>query len=232
MKRILLWLSCTLVVCSCTSKPPEQMEKPVKQSSTNTFLPNVARVLSPPASPPEVSATLARVFGNAVVPSSDARAFATGDFNGDGSADLAVLVRPRRTKLGTINDELANWTIQDANQFFTPPAGQRVVFRDKAKRPTAQGNQLLLAVVHGYGQEGWRDNRARQAYLVLHAGCAPLQSIPAHGHIENAPASIKLSDLIYEGSRRSEFLFWTGSQYAWGSITPNTSNLKRAGGRE
>jgi hypothetical protein len=114
-----------------------------------------------------------------------------------------------------INGELANWTIQDANQFFTPPAGQRVIFRQKRSRPSVEPGEPLLAVIHGIGDAGWKDSAARQAYLVRHAAFGCLRAIPATSHIENAPASIKNSEVIYERSKRAAFLFWNRSQYTW-----------------
>ncbi len=215
MTRKYLWMAALAFVCACTAKPPARVEEPIKQNTGNAFLPNPSRALSRPASEKEVDATLERIFGQLVVADRGDQSFVTGDFNGDGSADLAVIVFPLKTKVGTINDELANWTVQDAAQFFTPPQGQRVVFREKEARPTVRAGEPLLAVVHGFGNDGWRAPAARQAYLVRHAGVGPLRAVPAPGDVENAPPSIKNADIIYEGSGNTGFLFWNGSQYAW-----------------
>lgn len=219
MKRNSLWLAGIAFLCACTAKPPSRVEEAVKQNSPSTFLPNISRVVSRPASPKEVDAALQRVFGQVLIAEQADHSFVVGDFNGDGSPDLAVMVMPVKAKLGMINDELANWTIQDADHFFTPLAGQRVVFRQKQSRPAVRSGETLLAVVHGSGSQGWRDSAARQAYLVRHAALHPLRAVPAPGHIENAPPSIKSPDVIYEGSSHADFLFWNGSQYAWSPKT-------------
>lgn len=221
MKRSVPFLAAIALVCSCNTKPPTRVEQPVKQQAAETFLPDLGRVVSKPASSKEVDATLHRIFGQTVVAIHAEHSFVTGDFNGDGSPDLAVIVLPAKSKLAMINGELANWTIQDADQFFTPVAGERVVFRQKQLRPSVEAGEPLLAVIHGFGNAGWRDPVSRQAYLLRHAAFGALRATPASGHIESATPSIKKSDVIYESSNRVGFLFWNGSQYAWNGKANN-----------
>ncbi|PYY17257.1 MAG: hypothetical protein DMG61_02895 [Acidobacteria bacterium] len=71
----------------------------------------------------------------------------------------------------------------------------------------------MLAVIHGYGPNGWRDPNAKQAYLVRHAGNGPIQSRPAPDGMDGAPASITRSEIIFEPQGEPGFLFWTGWQY-------------------
>lgn len=171
---------------------------------------------SSPATVAEVNDALHRIFASAVISTSQEHSFTTGDFNGDGSDDLAVLVHPIDSRLKTLNDPLANWTIQDATQAFVPPPNQRVVFLPpKPKPPSAHSRELLLAVIHGYGPNGWRDPNAQQAYLVRHPGSGPIETRPAPDHVDGAPVSIAHSAIIFEPAGTPGFLFWTGSQYAW-----------------
>ncbi|HKW77218.1 MAG TPA: FG-GAP repeat protein [Terriglobales bacterium] len=227
MKRKSLWLVVIAFLCACTAKPPTRVEEPIKQTKPKASLPNASKVPSRAASAKEVDAALQRIFGRVVVADRGHHSFVTGDFNGDGSPDLAVIVFPLKAKLGMINDELANWTVQDASQFFSPPQGQGVVFRQKEARPAVRAGEPLLAVIHGVGADGWRDPTARQAYLVRHAGFGPFRTVPAQRRIENTPASIKNADVIYEGSGKAGFLFWNGSQYAWNPKTNGKPESER-----
>jgi hypothetical protein len=142
-----------------------------------------------------------------------------GDFNGDGSEDLAIVARPKDARLPEINSEFANWIIQDAEQAMIPNGNQRVVRLESAKpvlTKIAAGEQVL-AIIHGYGAAGWRNADARQAYLVKHAA----------GLLEGTEPSvsekaIRAMHLPVEGdiikttrSNRRGFIFWTGGMYAW-----------------
>lgn len=133
--------------------PVREVERePVLPAPPQVAPPSPAALFSPPA-PGEASEALRRVFGQTV--SSPEAAFA-GDFNGDGSQDLAVVVRGAR--LPELNSELANWIVQDAQGA-----------QDGTVRTRVSGGDALLAVIHGYGTLGWRDADARQAYLVTNA---------------------------------------------------------------
>lgn len=140
----------------------------------------------------DVRAAIQRVFGEAVTV--DPGRVAAGDFNGDGSEDLAVAARAAPAMLDRLNDEVANWTLQDAS---APRPGDRV---------TLAREEALLAVVHGYGPAGWRDPQARQSYLVRHAVARPRVTRDAHGlaHV-----------LVDDAPGHPGFLYWSGSRYVW-----------------
>ena len=63
-----------------------------------------------PAPPPasDVRAAVGRVYKGAVALDARPGSAAVGDFNGDGSEDLAVRVRAEASRLGDLNDDLAN----------------------------------------------------------------------------------------------------------------------------
>lgn len=153
---------------------------------------------STPAPPKarDVKAAIQRVFGEAVTV--DPGRAATGDFNGDGSEDLAVAARPAPARLDHLNDDLANWTLQDASASRT------------SDRVTVARADALLAVVHGYGAAGWRDPQARQSYLVRHAVARPRVARDAHGLAQV---------LVDDAPGHPGFLYWSGSRYVW-TATP------------
>src|SRR6187551_2445600 len=88
------------------------------------------------------------------------RAILVGDFNGDNSEDVAVVVRPSREKIAELNSEYVNWILEDPHQAH--PAELKV----HPARPSIRRNDLLLAVIHGHDREGWRNTLARQTYLL------------------------------------------------------------------
>jgi len=191
---------------------PIPVTTPLPQKS-----PEPAAPLPPPTSV-EVAGVLSRVFADDLRLASSAQAlFIAGDFNGDDSQDLAMIVRPAPGKLEDINSELANWIIQDADVFFVPPSGQHVVTVPKITAAKVMEGETVLAVVHGYGRQGWRNPDARQGYLVKHAAATFLSLGPsiAEKSIRQMHLPVR-TEIIYElRNKKRGFLFWTGQAYAW-----------------
>jgi hypothetical protein len=86
--------------------------------------------------------------------------FVAGDFNGDSSQDIAVVLQPAPEKLADLNEEFPNWILKDP---FAPGAESRV------PRLRVAAQDSLLAVIHGYGTNGWRDPEATQTFLLKNA---------------------------------------------------------------
>ena len=112
---------------------------PAPRLSPRRLLQPLRRPSCPHPRMSEVKAALHRVFGDSCsLPALRALKgvqFIVGDFNGDQSEDLALTVRPAAGKLKEVNDELANWIIQDADKAFIPPSGKAVVTPPKQERP-------------------------------------------------------------------------------------------------
>jgi hypothetical protein len=184
---------------------PESEAAPSGLVSMDSLVPESAPKPSSPRRA-ETQAAVRRVFADAVVP--DARRTVAGDFNGDDAPDLAVVVRPARGALDRINHELANWTLQDAAG--RAPGGGRV---------QVAAQDVLLAVIHGYGAGGWRNPEARQSYLIRNAAGDAL-TVRARGAAERNLAETGLArlrgDVITQsiGGRRG-FVYWSGSRYLW-----------------
>jgi hypothetical protein len=177
-------------------------------------------IVTPPPMPSEVRQAIQRVYQRSVTVYAKRNGhFIAGDFNGDRSQDIAVIVKPGEGKLADLNNDLANWTIQDAQNVAihvaktlsrpTPPAPMKV-----------KTNDLLLAVIHGYGSTGWRDPQARQTYLLRNAVGIDLEVQPPSSVLNSATDKRKLprlrGDVVMEKmAGQTGMLYWTGAKYAW-----------------
>ena len=199
-----LVLSCLL--CGCAkreaAKAPTPQPSPAEQST--------ARAVQQPApASAEVSEAVTRVFKDAATIDSRRQPnFFAGDFNGDASQDLAVFVQPANGRLAEMNQELPPWILKDPFAVDSRATPLRI-----------ESNELLLAIIHGYGPNGWRDAQATQTYLLKKAVVLEVRADP-----QIAPASANherkqprfVGDLIGASLRgKPGYLYFTGAQYSW-----------------
>lgn len=174
------------------------------------------------ASPADLRECIKRVYGDAVtVEEGRTDNYVTGDFNGDGSQDIAVFVRPGRGMLREINDELANWTLEDPREVQGP--GAEKVSRSPGERPppvrVARG-ELLLAIIHGHKDEGWHNPAATQTYLLRNAVGGDLKMrrrIEALDMLrtDGRPPALTGDVMSETLAQEQGFLYWNGAKYAW-----------------
>jgi hypothetical protein len=218
---------CLLVFFSGCAQPKQPLKEtaivipePTQQSQDQSA---GRLIVTPPPRPSEVREAVQRVYQRSVTVYAKRNGhFITGDFNGDRSQDIAVIVKPGEGKLADLNSDVANWTIQDAQNVAihvtrtlsrpTPPAPMKV-----------KPNDLLLAVIHGYGSSGWRDPQARQTYLLRNAVGMDLE-VPRSTVINAATDKRKLprlrGDVVMEiMAGQTGILYWTGAKYAWYPFT-------------
>jgi hypothetical protein len=180
---------------------------------------------SPPSAPPkasEVQAALARTYKGAVA--FDERGpLVIGDFNGDGSQDIAVVVRASKDKLAELNDELSNWIVADPLKVqppdprsFDPHQGVQKLSPAPA-RPRVEAGDALVVVIHGFKESGWRNPEAMQTYLLKNVAGADLRAEPRAAAQSDAQKRLRLlGDVIRERlGDESGFLYWTGASYGW-----------------
>lgn len=175
----------------------------------------------PPPSSAEARATLERVYKKAVVfEEGRADSFAAGDFNGDGSTDLAAIVKPSGDALNEINSEFANWILADPRSAvpFDPDRPKQAPTPGKGP-PRVEARDALLAIVHGHGAEGWRSPEATQSYLLK--GVAA-QGMRAFAVKDFPPALVVRRSLnaradILSGKLAGVdgFLYWSRGKYVW-----------------
>lgn len=220
-----------LVFAACTkSAQPNATSSPSPALLKSPELPTKSaetqpRATNSPVNPPtaaEVKASLERVYKQVVVPVGDPIAFAVaGDFNGDGSEDIAVAVSPAKDALAEINSEFANWILADPKRVATFDPKKRVQsLPAQSGPPRVESGDSLLAIVHGYGPKGWRDRDATQSYLLKNAAGTGMRVMP----LKNYPPALKVMErgaksradvLIQNLGGKTGFLYWAAGKYAW-----------------
>jgi hypothetical protein len=217
---IAIFVLAALEGCNSKSSNGQTMEKPIAVSTPqpSPVAATATPVKLPPPTQAEVETAFHRVFGDdLIVNAANRESFIVGDFNGDGSEDLAIIARPAPGKVNEVNSELANWTIQDADKAFIAPAGKAVVVPPRQPRAHVESGEEVLAIIHGYGPQGWRNPDARQAYLIKHAAATFTGIAPSLS--QKAVRAMKLpveTEIIKQvRNNKKGFLFWTGGVYAW-----------------
>jgi len=218
--------------CSKTVETPKSAE-PEARAITNSSSPTpslvaLGRATPTPAGPSEsprppeadeVIEALARVFNKTVsLDETRAASFVVGDFNGDGSEDLAVVSKANESSLPEINNELANWILEDPRAIPIP--GSKAANELQRPKPVkVEKTDSLLAIIHGVGAQGWRNREARQSYL-LRNGAGTNILVRSAGELQRDSANSRLpplrGDAISETMNgRHGLIFWTGAKYAW-----------------
>lgn len=214
------------VMTGCV-KPPEQprVEQPpppgaalLDAPAPEQAMPDSALKLPTPTQA-DVRSAIARIYKDAVIV--DPSQFVVGDFNGDGSQDVAVVVKPAMGMLADINSEVANWILEDPQKVVLPDPSKATQPLAPPPKPTrVEQSDTLLAVLHGYGPLGWRDPKSRQTYLLRNGAGRSLKSNTLADLLKSSNSTAKLlklrGDVINETiGEESGFLYYTGAKYAW-----------------
>lgn len=221
-----LFIACSILGLSgCVRPEPESpalvKEQPVQALPAPPTQPT-ERAKLPPPKPAEIQDVIKRVYKDAVtVDGNHNTYFTVGDYNGDFSEDIAIIVRPVEASLSDINHELANWMLGDPTK-IKPPDPKIIVQREMPKLEPViiEKGDLLLAIIHGHGETGWRNTEATQTYLLKNAVHGDMKTLPPDGYRkankDNKNRLQLLGDLIgqiFEGN--AGFLYYTGAKYAW-----------------
>jgi hypothetical protein len=229
LRRLFLMVAACVLSSSCAKAPPPPRveEKPIPPgagSNVDTVAVKSAPDL-PAAKPAEVEQAIERVFKGAVTTKTDQTPyFFVGDFNGDLSQDLAVVVKSAPGKLPEINDELAPWILVEPIQ-TTKPATKGLPYIDlhakmtKRRQVVIDEKDNLLAVIHGFQSKGWRDSQATQTYVLKDAVGAKMEA-QARKQIVWAGNKDKLphisGDVIAQTvNEQYGFLYYNGAMYSW-----------------
>ena len=216
----ILLLTVCLLTCSCSKSNNALVETaPAYQPSPTSAPLKMPSVVA--AKLPEVQEAVRRVFKDlAVIDSASNPSFFTGDFNGDASQDLAVVLKPAQGKLAEMNEEYPTWLLRDP---FLPARAEKLTI-------SVEERDLLLAIIHGYGENDWRDSQATQTFLLKNSVGNNI-TVQSTKDFLSAHSGRKLprpqGDLISETVRgTSGYLYYASSNYAW--YDPKTFKPKSA----
>jgi hypothetical protein len=202
----------TLYWFGCSSNPPHQrtsgqaapISQPLAPSQESTRV-------------SEVEEAVRRVFkDNALIAQDYKPSFVLGDFNGDRSPDVAVVLKVAQGKTSQMNQQSPPWILKDP--FVTAAPGKAPL--------RVLDDEVLLAVIHGYGSEGWRDSQATQTYLLKNSIGAKIEA-RSKAEVIAANQGKKLpqlrGDLIGELlNGKTGYLYYAVSTYSW--YDPSTFN--------
>lgn len=195
--------------CSGNKKPAVAETAPaVYQPTPETPSPARLATLAAP-NLPEVEEAVRRIFKDVAVVHPDYKSgFVAGDFNGDLSQDLAVVVKPVPEKLAAMNEEYPPWLLRDPRA----PQNSRQPLR-------VEKDEALLAVIHGYGNNDWRDPQATQTFLLKNVVGSGMRVQNGMEFVKNFRGEEKprpQGDLIGETLKGSEgYLYFNAATYSW-----------------
>jgi len=195
----------TLSACSSTPKRAAVEQQPTYQPTPESAPVRIAA----PAAPKqvEVQDAIKRVFKDAAVLDPNYTPnFLAGDFNGDGSQDIAVIIKP--ANLEELNHEFSPWLVR-------APRDSRA----NRGRPRIEKDEALLAVIHGYGINDWRDPGATQTFVLKDVVGNDLK-VHSGQEFVAANAGRKLprakGDLIGETVQGAPgYLYYSVATYSW-----------------
>lgn len=201
-----LLITSSLIVSGCSKRTTALVESaPAYQPPPTTPQINLPKVVAPKL--PEVQEAVKRVFkDNAIIHEDTRPSFFTGDFNGDASQDIAVVLKVAPGKLSQMNEEYPVWLLRDP--FATEGVQLKVDERD-----------VLLAIIHGFGDNDWRDSQATQTYLLKNAVGNDIAVQTSEEFIKSRTSRRVprvQGDLIAENLRgTSGYLYFTTGNYLW-----------------
>lgn len=203
---VMLLVTICLQTFACSSNDNPKVETPpVAQASSEGPQVRLPTVVAPRLS--EAQDAVNRVFKKAVVVDTDySPAFLTGDFNGDLTEDLAVVLKVSPGKISEMNEQYPAWLLRDP---FAPERSQLSVKED----------ERLLAIIHGHGDNNWRDLQATQTFLLKNSVGSQIE---VHSLKDQSTNKSKRrvprtqGDLIAEEIRGSSgYLYYSRSTYLW-----------------
>ena len=209
MRTFIPFLLIALILCGCSSgsKSPLVEAPPPAYQPTPQSTPIQLNVVATAPKQSEVQEAIKRVFKDAAVIDTNYNpGFLAGDFNGDGSQDLAVILKP--ANLDQLNQELPPWLVRQPRTNKSARTQIRI-----------EKDETLLAVIHGFGANHWRDPEATQTFVLKDVVGHDLK-VHSLNEFVTANSGRKLprpqGDLIGETVQGTPgFLYYAQATYSW-----------------
>ena len=200
-----LFIASALCACSTSRRPIAEAPPPAVQPSPEST--PVQLTVQSAAKLSEVQEAVKRVFKDAAVIDSNYNPnFLAGDFNGDASQDIAVVLKP--ANLNEMNQELPPWLVREPRNMKTSRAPAKI-----------EKDEVVLAVIHGFGPNHWRDPEATQTFV--------LKNVVGNGLKVHSPTEFVTTnsgrklprpqgDLIGETLQGTAgYLYYANATYSW-----------------
>ena len=199
-------ISLSVLFSGCSKRTTALVESaPAYQPTPTTPQISLPKVVAPKL--PEVQEAVKRVFKDGAVIDENTRpSFFTGDFNGDASQDIAVVLKVAPGKLSEMNEEYPTWLLRDP-------------FAKERTQLNVEERDVLLAIIHGFGDNDWRDSQATQTYLLKNAVGNDIAVQTSEEFIKSRTSRRVprvQGDLIAVNLRgTSGYLYYTTGNYLW-----------------
>jgi len=204
---ISLFAICLVSACSSSASKRARVEAPPPAYQPSPESTPVRLTVAAAPKLAEVQEAVKRVFKDAAVVDTGSNPnFLAGDFNGDASQDIAVVLKPRN--LEQMNEEYPRWLVREPRS-------------DKSSKtpPKIEKDEVLLAVIHGYGTNDWRDPEATQNFVLKNVVGNDLR-VHTGKEFVSANSGRKIpkpqGDLIGETLNGNPgYLYYSVSTYSW-----------------
>ncbi len=160
--------------------------------------------------PADLQDVVAREFGSDVkINLTFPTPFLIADFNGDGVADLAVVVYAKGLSASNPDYRM----IDPYNEYFGY-GDPRVTTQFASEDPS---RKLAVVVIHGVGPQAWRAEGMKEKFAIVNLPFDALKLQPIRVKKKKNVTAI----VAHDHTSVSAVVFWTGKKYRW---EPNGSD--------
>jgi hypothetical protein len=132
--------------------------------------------------------------------------FLSGDFDGDGVMDAAIVARCKNPIAGEVE---YNYKVEDPYFSVNGYGDPKITVAFSSGDPE---HQNVVLMIHGAGAEGWRAATPKAKFILLNLPFDNLQLMQIRPKKKANP--VAALDLV-EGDSQNSTVFWNGKKYQW-----------------